>query len=555
MADADTARRKTPGKATRAAAAGAGLVLFTLATGQFLMTLDSSVMNVSIATVANDLGTTVTGIQTAITLYTLVMACLMIVGGKLGSIIGRRRAFALGAIIYGCGSLTTALAPNLTVLLIGWSLLEGIGAALIMPAIVALVAGNFPPEARPKAYGLIAAAGAIAVAVGPLLGGLVTTYASWRYVFAGEVVIVIFILIVSRKIKDAPVDRKPKLDVVGAILSASGLALAVYGVLRSSEWGWIKPKEGGDSWLGLSPTFWLIIAGLLVLWLFVRWLGRVERAGKEPLIDLDLFKSKQLTGGLIAFMFQFLLQSGVFFVVPLYLSVVLGLTAVDTGVRLLPLSIALLVAAVGVPRFFPRARPRGIVRLGMLLFLGGILTLMAGIDIDATESVVAIPLILVGLGIGCLASQLGAVTVSAVPEEKSPEVGGIQNTATNLGASIGTALAGSIMIAVLTASFITGIQQNPDVPNEVKTATSTELAAGIPFVSDADMEKALEESGASDEVTQAAIDANEQARVDGLDAALGILALLATVALFFTRSIPTKPVSGGAGEPEQANAP
>ena len=554
MADAQTAGKQAPGKAARAAAGGAGLVLFTLATGQFLMTLDSSVMNVSIATVANDLGTTVTGIQTAITLYTLVMACLMIVGGKLGSIMGRRRAFALGAIIYGCGSLTTALAPNLGVLLLGWSLLEGMGAALIMPAIVALVAGNFPPEARPKAYGLVAAAGAIAVAVGPLLGGLVTTYASWRYVFAGEVVIVIFILLVSRKIKDAPADRKPKLDVIGAILSSAGLALAVFGVLKSSEWGWIKPKEGGADILGLSPTFWLILAGLLVLWLFVRWLSHMEKVDKEPLIDRALFKNKQLTGGLIAFLFQFLLQSGVFFVVPLYLSVVLGLTAVDTGVRLLPLSIALLVAAVGVPRFFPRARPRGIVRLGMLLFLAGIVVLMAGIDVDATEKVIFVPMLLVGLGIGCLASQLGAVTVSAVPEEKSPEVGGIQNTATNLGASIGTALAGSIMIAVLTSSFISGIQQNPDVPSQVKSTVSTELAAGIPFISDADLEKGMQEAGAPPDVTAVVVDANEQARVDGLDAALGVLALLAAVALFFTRSIPIKPVSGPA-EAESAQGP
>src|SRR5664279_4825688 len=163
------------------AKAGAGLILFKLATGQFLMTLDPSVMNVSIATVAKDLGTTDTGVQTAITLYTLVMASLMVLGGKIGTIMCRRRAFAIGCIIYGCGSMTTALSPNLTVLIIGWSFLEGIGAVLIMPAIVGLVAGNFPPSARPKAYGLIAAAGAIAVAVGPVIGGFMTTYFSWRY--------------------------------------------------------------------------------------------------------------------------------------------------------------------------------------------------------------------------------------------------------------------------------------------------------------------------------------------------------------------------------------
>src|SRR5580765_2395942 len=196
-----------------AAAKGAGIVLLTLAAGQFVMTLDSSVMNVSIATVAKDVGTTVTGIQTAITLYTLVMAMLMIPGGKVGSLIGRKRAFSIGCVIYGAGSLTTALAPNLTVLIIGWSILEGIGAALILPAIVALVAGNFPPEGRPRAYGLIMAAGAIAVAVGPLIGGLATTYASWRWVFVGEVVLVAVILVLGRRTHDAPVEERRSLDV------------------------------------------------------------------------------------------------------------------------------------------------------------------------------------------------------------------------------------------------------------------------------------------------------------------------------------------------------
>src|SRR6266567_2970816 len=224
---------------------GAGLVLLTLASGQFLMTLDSSVMNVSIATVAKDVGTTVSGIQGAITAYTLVMACLMITGAKIGAMIGRKRAFSIGCVIYGCGSLTTALAPNLPVLLLGWSFLEGVGAALILPAIVALVAGNFAAPKRPAAYGMVAAAGAVAVAVGPLIGGFCTTYFSWRWVFAGEVVMVFAILLLTRKIADAPVEKQPKLDVIGAVLSALGLGLFVFGVLRSAEWGWILPKSGG----------------------------------------------------------------------------------------------------------------------------------------------------------------------------------------------------------------------------------------------------------------------------------------------------------------------
>src|SRR5689334_12492873 len=246
----DVSRPTAAGPATDAAAGAAGMILLTLASAQFLMTLDSSVMNVSIATVAKDVGTTVTGIQAAITFYTLVMASLMITGGRLCQIFGRKRAFAIGCVIYGCGSLITALSPSLPVLLLGWSFREGVGAALILPAIVALVASNFAPERRPAAYGLVAAAGAVAVAVGPLIGGFATTYFSWRWVFAGEVVLVLVILVLARRIADSPATEKPKLDLIGAALSALGLGLFVFGILKSGEWGWIQPREGGQSWAG-----------------------------------------------------------------------------------------------------------------------------------------------------------------------------------------------------------------------------------------------------------------------------------------------------------------
>ncbi|MGH8835359.1 MAG: MFS transporter, partial [Actinomycetes bacterium] len=321
---------------TVSAEKGAGLVLLTLASGQFLMTLDSSVMNVSIATVAKDVGTSVTGIQTAITLYTLVMAMFMVTGGKIGAIIGRRRAFAIGCVIYGAGSLTTALAPNLPILILGWSFLEGIGAALIMPAIVALVAGNVPPRGRPRAYGLVMAAGAIAVAVGPLIGGFATTYFSWRWVFAGEVLIVLAILVLARRVQDAPPEGRTRLDWVGTVLSASGLGLAVFGVLRSTEWGWVLPKPNGPDILGVSPVVWLIMGGLLVIWLFLGWERRLEARGAEPLVRPEIFANRQLNGGLILFFFQFLIQAGLFFTIPLYLSIALGLSAIETGVRILP---------------------------------------------------------------------------------------------------------------------------------------------------------------------------------------------------------------------------
>ncbi|MFD5324043.1 MFS transporter [Streptomyces sp. NPDC127092] len=518
--------------------ARAGGVLLTLAAGQFLMALDSSVMNVSIATVAEDVGTTVTGIQGAITAYTLVMAMLMIPGGTVGALIGRKRAFMTGCLVYGCGSLTTALAPDLTVLLIGWSFLEGVGAALIMPAIVALVAGNFATERRPAAYGVVAAAGAVAIALGPLIGGLATTYFSWRWVFAGEVLLVLVILVFARRIADAPITEPPRLDLFGAFLSAAGLGAFVYGVLRAGAWGWVRPKPDAPAWLGVSPTVWLVLAGLLLLWCFLRWEARLARGGGDPLVDPAMLRNRQLTGGLTMFFFQYLVQMGVFFLVPLYLSVALGLSALSTGAHILPLSVTLLAAALLIPRFFPGVSPRRVVRLGVFALLAGAVVLMAALDADAGAEVVTLPLLLIGLGMGALASQLGAVTVSAVPDEESARVGGLQNSVTNLGASIGTALAGSIMIAVLTSSFLTSVDQNPAIPAEVKSRASVELQSGIPFLSDAQLTDALDEAGADPAVADAALDANAAARLDGLRAALAILAGASVVALFFTSRIP-----------------
>ena len=516
----------------------ASSVLFTLASAQFLMTLDTSVMNVSIATVAKDVGTTVTGIQTAITMYTLVMAAFMITGGKIGEIIGRKRAFAIGCVIYGCGSLTTALSPSLPVLLIGWSLLEGLGAVLILPAIVALVATNFARDARPRAYGLVASAGAIAVAAGPLIGGLFTTYASWRWVFAGEVLIVMVILFMTRRIADTPGEEGVKLDLVGTALSAAGLGLIVYGVLRSGSWGFVRPKPNAPEWFGLSPVIWLITGGAVVLLLFLSWEDRLIAQGKEPLINLPRLRNPVLRGGLIAFMFQYLLQAGLFFVVPLFLSVALGLSAIATGVRLLPLSITLLLAAVGVPRLFPNASPRFVVRVGFLALFAGIAVMVALLDIGAGPEIVTWPMLLAGLGIGALASQLGAVTVSSVPDERTGEVGGLQNTVTNLGASIGTALAGAVLISALTTSFFANLDANPDVPDRVVSQAEVQLTSGVPFLSDKDLEAALDEANVRPEVADEIVDDNAEARIDGLRAALAVLALLAIAAVIAGRRLP-----------------
>ena len=521
-------------------ATASGAILLTLASGQFLMALDSSVMNVSIATVADDLGTTVTGMQSAITLYTLVMASLMITGGKVGQIMGRKRAFSLGCLIYGAGSFTTSLAPNLTVLLIGWSLLEGIGAALIMPAIIALVATNFGREDRPRAYGLVAAFGAIAVAVGPLIGGLMTTYASWRWVFAGEVIIVIGIMLLARRLADSPPEPDVHMDLVGTALSALGLGLVVFGVLRAGSWGFVAPKPEAPVWLGLSPVVWLVLGGGVVLLGFLGWERRRLDRGASALIDPAMLGNRLLRGGLISFFFQYLLLAGLFFAVPLFLSVALGLSAIQTGIRILPLSVALLVTAVGVPKFFPDVSPRRVVRLGFLSLFVGIVSLIAALEVGAGPEVVTWPMLFAGLGLGALASQLGSVTVSAVPDEQSADVGGLQNTVTFLGSSIGTALAGAVLISALTTSFIAGVQDNPAVPESVSSQAQVELAGGAAFIPDDDLERALEDAGVTGETATAIVEENEAARIDALRAALSVLAVIALLAMLLLSGVPTR---------------
>ncbi|HEY2159813.1 MAG TPA: MFS transporter [Solirubrobacteraceae bacterium] len=541
MSEAAASSQDIPAGAPATGASRAtGLTLLTLASAQFLMILDSSVMNVSIATVAKDVHTTVTGIQTAITLYTLVMACLMITGGKLGEIFGHKRAFAVGCVIYGCGSLTTALSPSLPVLLIGWSFLEGVGAALILPAIVALVASNFGRAERPRAYGLVASAGAIAVAAGPLIGGLFTTYASWRWVFAGEVLVVLVILVLTRRMAATAPPERVALDLVGTALSALGLGLIVFGILKSGVWGLVQPKPGAPKWIGLSPAIWLVLAGGIVLVLFLWWENRRLKHDKEPLINPRILLNPVLRGGLTSFFFQYLLQAGLFFTIPLFLSVALGLSAIATGVRLLPLSVTLLVAAVGIPRLFPRVSPRRIVRLGFLALLAGIVVMVAALDSGAGPEIVTWPMLLAGLGVGALASQLGSITVSSVPDEDSGEVGGLQNTLTNLGASIGTALAGAVLIAALTSSFLTGIEENPAVPASVTSKATTKLASGAPFVSDKDLNAALDKAGVPADQAKAITDENATARIEGLRSALSVLAVIALLAVFFTFRIPTE---------------
>jgi Na+/melibiose symporter-like transporter len=283
-----------------------------------------------------------------------------------------------------------------------------------------------------------------------------------------------------------------------------------------------------------------------VLALFVLWENRQVQRGGAALVNPRMLRNATLQAGLTSFFFQFLLQAGLFFVIPLFLSVALGLSAVATGVRLLPLSLTLLLSAVGIPRLRPNASPRRVIRVGFTLLFVGIVVLILALDQGAGPEIVTWPLLLAGLGIGCLASQLGAVTVSSVPDSETGEVGGVQNTVTNLGASIGTAVSGAILIAVLTTTFLGSVANDPAVPKALSSQAQVELSAGIPFVSDADLNAALEKAGVPADTAAVIVDHNAASRINGLRAALGVLALLALFAVVFTRRLPVR--QAGTGE-------
>jgi MFS family permease len=454
----------------------------------------------------------------------------------------------LGLVVYAAGSGLTALSPNVIVLFIGWSVLEGLGAALIMPTVTSLIAGNFSGPQRARAYGVIAASAAAAVAAGPIIGGFVTANFSWRWVFAAEVLIAAVILIGSTRVPDVVVEHRPTFDGIGALLSAAGLAMIVFGVLQSSSWGWVAPRiatepDATPQLARISLTAWLIAGGGFVLWLFVLWINRRKNRGRAPLFDPSLLDDPVLRGGLSVLLTQYLVSSGVFFTVPLYLSIVLGLDAFETGLRLLPLSLALVLVALGVPRFAPNASPRRVVRVGLLLMMGAALLLAVLLgENNADAGIVTVPFLLLGSGLGLLASQLGNVIVSSQPVEVSGEVGGLQYTAQNLGASLGTALVGAVVLGTLATQLLIGIEESPEVGDAVEQAASVRLQAGAEFVSDAQLEAALAQTPVSPEEQAAIIAANADARIMALQFGMIAVAFVALLGLYYTSRIPRRPL-------------
>lgn len=522
-------------------------VLLTLAAAQFLMVLDQSVMNVSISQLVEDFDTTVTTIQAVITLYALTMAALMVTGGKLGDILGRRRAFRIGLVIYGLGSLLTALSWSVPTLALGWSLLEGVGAALVLPALVALTAGNFEGKARAAAYGTLGGVAGAGIAVGPILGGWVTTNLTWRLVFAGEVVLVVAILLATRLLREPPGEREAgRLDWVGSVLSALGLALVVFGALQASNWGWLQPRNSPITPFGFSLVPFVIAAGALTLWAFRAWERRREAGGRPPLVRFELFRIPPLRASVGMFLAQNAILLGIFFTVPLYLQVVQGYDAFKTGVQMLPVSIAMLVTAAAAPRVAGRWSARAIVRVGLAVLLVATVVLMATIEPRINTTGFGIAMALIGIGMGLIVSQLGNVAQSSVTDADRSEAGGLQYTAQQLGAALGTALIGAVLITGLLSAFSSNISDDPRISADVSQQVGVRLQGQVSFVGADQVRTAASDAGIDPATTDAIVESYSDAQLVALKTALLAAGFIVLAAFLTTGSLPSRPAEQGA---------
>ena len=544
----------TPSKPSTAGWGVVGL----LASAQFIMVLDTTVMNVSISQVVADLNTTVVGLQTAITLYTLVMASLMLIGGKLGERWGAKRTFAVGLLVYGTGSFITSISPNLAVLLLGWSLIEGLGAVLVIPAIAALTAATYKGKQRAVAYGILGGVSGASMAAGPLIGGWVSAEYSWRYVFAAESVVVLVILAFLR-IVPAIKGHLTKLDTTGAALSALGLGSIVLGVLRSSQWGWITPSAGVPEVngqpvapLGLSPTLWLIVIGSILMVVFGRWERRVKDRGDEPLLDLDLLRLPRMRAGLAVQWCQAFIIQATFFVLPLYLQTVLGFDSLQTGVTILPMSAGMFIFAIGGSALTGRFTPKQIVQPGIAAMLVGELFLLYFLDPQLSGWGFGVGLALLGAGLGLLASQVGNVIMSSVEPKRGGEAGGLQGTALNLGASLGVALVGSVLLVSLAGNFTSEIQASTTLPDSVKQQVTVAAEASANFASTTAVEQAAKDAGLPQDQTDELVASYSEAQLTALRSSLAFLALFALLSLAWVRRLPD---SSAAVEAVDASSP
>jgi MFS family permease len=523
-------------------------MLIPLALGQFVCSYANAALNVSISDIAADLGTTVTGVQTAITVFTLVMAALMITGSKLTDIWGRKRTFLMGIVVFGAGATIAAFAPAMGGMVLGFSFGQGIASALLIPPVYILTTVAIEDvKARAAAFGLIGGAGAIGSAIGPLLGGIITTAVSWRATFISEALIALVILFLSRSIVDIPfTGTKPKLDILGAILSGLGMAFVIFGILQAGDYGWLRARQDfaiGNVVLihqgGISPVIPLVAIGVLVIWLFIGHLRRVQRSGGEPLVHLHVLTDPITNLGLLTQNFQWFVLLGTSFVVSVYLQTAREHSAIETGLILTPATIGVLIASWRVGTMVKKYPVRTILWIAFGLAAIGIGLLMLGAATITNSWGMAPGLLLFGFGMGAALPASVNLVQSSMPEEDQGEISGVSRSVSNLGSSLGTAIAGAVMISALIAGVTTLTQQSQVLPPASKDQIAVALQGDVALLSNSQVQAAL--VGQPPEIVNEVVRINQTARNRALGLSQLVLGIVAVLGLLVSLRLPREP--------------
>jgi MFS family permease len=487
-----------------------------LSMAMFVLVVDTSLMNVSISAVVRDLNTTVSGVQSAIALEALVSAAFILIGSKIGDLYGRKRAYVLGLLGYAAGALAMTLAQGLTAIIVFWALIGGLGAALLLPSMQSLVHGNFEGSERTRAYAQVGASAAIATAVGPLIGGFITTYLSWRVGFLLEFALIMVVLSGIRLIKDVPYTGPREVDIVGAILSVLGMGGIVLGILVWQE--------------GEGPVLALIATGAVALGGLVMWLRSRQRQGKPTLLDPRLFESPYFRLGISQQMLQQIALGGMIIALPIYLQMVLEYNAMQAGLSIAPLSLSMFAVALLAGRRAGGRRPSSIVLLGFALLTAGAGVLIPIVPRATSGWDLAIALLVAGSGLGLLVSQLNNYTLSPVSEERASEAAGVNSAAGSFGLSFGLAFAGAIMLATLALTFTNMTYASTVLPPAEQQQVASALEEDAQIMSNTQLEQVL--AGQSAAIQDEIIRINTEARHIALQVALVVPLLAGLLGLF-----------------------
>ena len=520
--------------------------LITLSLAYFIIVIDTTIMNVSISVLVVDLDTTVTGVQSAISIYAMVMASLMLIGGRLSDVIGTRRTFLIGLIIYSVGTTIASLSTSLPMMIFGWSVLEGVGSALMIPTLQVLLRKTYSGAELAFSYGIVSAVAAVGAALGPIVGGFFTTFVSWRWAFRTELVIAVIVLVMVRTLQpDEKRADRPSFDYVGALFSIAGWSSIVLGILLAQKYGFFMAKEpflvGGleIAPFGLSISPVMVGFGVLMIMLLFRWEDRLEERNKDGLFKPSIFKTPFLKPGIAVRFVQMAVTAGFLYVFPLLLQLTFEYNAMETGVALMPFSIGLLIMAVVGARLSARFNANHLIIVGLIVAIAGLISLDLSIQPGIRPQDLAFGG-LFGLGIGLIASQLLNLILSLVSSEQTAEAAGLNSTFEQLGNAIGVALIGTLMLGALTFGMQQGISASPVIPVEAKAPLSEGVEQSVQLISDTQLDEALTAANAPEAISIELLDIYGLARTGAFKAAVGMLTFFALMALILSMWLPKR---------------